>query len=191
MKDASSNILDTCLLFTGLRAQLISHFSVYILLIVVLGGCRTINAPFPVHGDTSEVAFLKGEWRGEFSSMDTGRSGDISFILSAQGDSAVGSVIMNLWNWDDQKQNKNISGFGQPDEVLSIRFVSIGEGRVVGRLSEYKDPACGCALDTIFEGHLEGDRIEGIYMSHGEGFHLDASGQWWVERITSSENVDS
>lgn len=176
------------MLFIKSGHQIITPLAVCVLLIVGIGGCRSIAEPFPVHGGTDEVALLKGEWRGEYSSMDTGRSGDISFILSAQGDSAVGSVIMNLWNWDDQKQNKNISGFGQPDEVLSIRFASIGMGRVVGRLGEYKDPVCGCSLDTIFEGHLEGDRIEGIYMSHGEAFHLDATGRWWVERISSDSN---
>jgi len=37
---------------------------------------------------------LTGEWAGDYSSVESGRSGSISFTLRAAGDSAFGDVVM-------------------------------------------------------------------------------------------------
>src|SRR3989442_9334411 len=50
--------------------------------------------PVPLAGTARDVAALAGRWEGSYSSAATGRSGSISFTLSATGDSAFGDVIM-------------------------------------------------------------------------------------------------
>lgn len=152
--------------------------------LTLLASCGTVQAPVPLYGPDDELALLAGEWRGQYSSREAGRHGTIYFKLEAEADSAVGYVFMKPGSWESDLLDKTPRVY-TPSEMLTIRFVEMGRGRVVGRLDEYRDPGCGCLLETIFEGHVEGDRIEGVYTSHGDHFHISTSGQWWVERLAS------
>ncbi len=151
-------------------------------LFFLLNGCKTVQTPIPVYGTSEDITQLLGEWYGEYTSLEANRHGTIYFKFEVDADSAVGRVIMKQGQWDeDYFEDINAPHF-QPSEMLTIRFVQIGLDRVVGRMNDYKDPLCGCQLHTIFEGHIDGDRIEGVYVSHGDGFHMTTSGQWSVNR---------
>jgi hypothetical protein len=165
------------------KLNLLLTFTAILLVIALVSGCKSTESPLPVYGLSSEVNQLIGKWYGEYTSSDTGRHGRIYFDLRAEADSAIGHVIMDpeAREMDDAFDDQLLSS--RLSEALTIRFVSIGEGHIVGRLDPYKDPNCGCKLDTIFEGHLNGDKIEGIFASHRDVFHLSTSGQWWVEKI--------
>lgn len=155
---------------------------ILIILLLVLSGCKTVHTPIPVYGTSEDVTQLLGEWYGEYSSREANRHGTIYFKFDVNADSAIGQVIMKQGQWDeDYFEDINAPHF-QPSEMLTIRFVQIGLDRVVGRMDEYKDPLCGCQLHTVFEGHVDGDRIEGVYVSHGDGFHMTTSGLWSVNR---------
>src|SRR5881397_4256440 len=52
------------------------------------------QTPVPLVGAKRDVAALAGHWEGSYSSAATGRSGSISFTLTASGDSAFGDVVM-------------------------------------------------------------------------------------------------
>src|SRR2546427_22688 len=64
-------------------------------LLAALSACTpTPTPPVPLAGTSGDVAALAGPWEGAYSSAATGRSGSISFALSAQGGSAFGDGIM-------------------------------------------------------------------------------------------------
>ncbi len=44
------------------------------------------QTPVPLVGPAGDVAALAGHWEGAYSSAATGRSGGISFTLTASGD---------------------------------------------------------------------------------------------------------
>jgi len=130
---------------------------------------------------------LEGQWDGSYSSAATGRSGSISFTLTATGDSAFGDVVMiprglgrplQAWN------NAAAPADAAPPRpaVLTINFVRVAAGRVTGTLAPYADPETGVQLFTAFGGLLRGDVIEGTYTTRS-GRSLDSqTGQWKVTR---------
>lgn len=156
-------------------------------LLAGLGACAPVVSTTPVHGDAIAISRLDGEWKGEYSSAETGRSGSILFRLRAGADTAEGDVIMS----PSQGANADVAerrtapspAYGAPSPVLTIRFVAVGGNEVSGALDPYRDPGCGCALSTTFRGTLRGDVIEGTFHSEGTGIHhLPANGRWRAER---------
>lgn len=72
-------------------------------------------------------------------------------------------------------------GYHPSTELLTIEFVRVEGDRVVGRLSAYTDPQCGCTLLTTFEGRIRGDAIDGTFTSRHQDGRVD-NGQWGVRR---------
>ena len=64
-------------------------------LAALVTACAAAHQPaVPLAGTARDVAALAGQLEGSYASAATGRSGSISFALSAKGDSAFGDVIM-------------------------------------------------------------------------------------------------
>src|SRR5688572_25015203 len=97
-------------------------------LLAGLGACAPVVSTTPVHGDAIAISRLDGEWNGEYSSTETGRSGAIYFRLRAGADTAEGDVIMS----PSQGASANVAEgrtaptppSGAPEPVLTIRFVA-------------------------------------------------------------------
>lgn len=146
------------------------------------------QAPVPIVGAAPEVRALAGQWEGSYSSAATGRSGSVSFTLTASGDSAFGDVIMvprgwgrPLRAWD--RTERGAAPEAQPSsQVLTINFVRIAGGRVNGTLAPYADPETGAKLFTRFDGQLDRDTIEGAYTTTVAGSATSQTGQWKVTR---------
>ena len=153
-----------------------------------VGGCGVTHPPVAVLGATAD---LVGVWEGTYESRDTGRWGDLYLAVSAEGDSAVGEVVMvprgedvavqweeGAWRWRGVRR----------DEVLTIRFVRAGGGllgdpvEVTGELDPYRDPDCGCVLRTTFRGEVEGDVVTGTFATEAEDPFHDAEGTWSARR---------
>ena len=159
----------------------------------LLASCATQPTPVPVIGPTTDLNALVGEWSGDYSNPETGRSGSIAFNLKAGKDTAVGSVVMI------PRENRQQLTMGVPadrpvvtthvaagsSEVLTIRFVRMEGSHLVGILDTYRDPDCGCALTTTFRGQFTDARtITGTFTSTGSTLgHLPSSGRWTVKRI--------
>ena len=157
-------------------------------LVAVAAACGTApQTPVPVAGTAVDVAALAGQWEGSYSSPATGRSGSISFSLTANGDSATGDVVMIPRGFGRPLQawNRTAAPAGaipQRPSVLTINFVRVARGRVSGTLAPYADPETGEQLFTTFEGRLQGDEIEGTFRTHTAGGSDTPEGQWKVTR---------
>ena len=157
-----------------------------VLCALTLDACGASRTPVPLVGSSSDVSALAGEWAGDYSSAESGRSGSISFTLRAATDSAFGDVVMipvglgrPLQPW----RGDNMTGSTQApmSTVLSIRFVRVQQGHVSGTLDPYADPQTGARLLTTFSGELKGNTIAGTYTTRlvsGE----TQTGRWSVQR---------
>ena len=119
-----------------MRYRLVASFLVSTLL-----GCHPTAAPVPVRGTVDP---LVGEWLGEYSSSETGRSGSIVFKLTAGRDTATGDVLMIPGNVDipTAMPNTNDPNYRGP-RILKISFVRCEGNEVSGWLEPYPDPDTG------------------------------------------------
>ena len=156
-----------------------------VLLLPALTACGASRSPVPVVGAATDVSSLTGEWAGEYSSVESGRSGSITFTLRSAGDTAFGDVVMvpkgfgrALVPWN---QPGPAGGVNQTSSVLTIRFVRIEAGHVSGTLDPYADPQSGERLLTTFNGEVKGSTIGGTYTTRLPS-GLTQTGRWSVRR---------
>ena len=122
---------------------------------------------------------LAGVWQGSYESRDTGRFGDIVLALTADGDSAVGEVVMvprgtavtvasadERWRW---------KGVTRP-QVLTIRFVRVGRGGR-RRARPLPRPRLRVLVADHVPGAVEGDRWSAVRVACRGRVH-DAEGTW-------------
>ena len=129
---------------------------------------------------------LVGQWRGSFSSAQTGRTGTIAFNLNAGESAATGSVVMfakpdSLLDPEERELAANV-----PDRtVLQIHFLRKEGGTVSGGLNPYRDPDCDCTVTTLFQGSFTNSTtIEGTYTTVRNKPGSDiVSGKWKVARV--------
>ena len=151
-------------------------------LAVVVLGCGAPGTPVPISGSSTDLAALAGEWSGQYSSLETGRSGSIVFRLTAGTDSATGDVMMSaMTSGGPRGGDPGVPSLTTPPLVISIRFVRIEGGRVSGRLDPYVEPTCNCQLITVFEGRLSGSKLEGTYTTRSP-VGQEQRGRWEVTR---------
>jgi hypothetical protein len=164
-------------------------------LVTLSTGCAFRRTPVRLIADNS-VQALVGNWTGDYSSAETGRSGGITFSLASAQDTAYGDVTMvprtRVTPMETSpQQTPMISHQGQvAAQPLTIRFVRLENGTVTGRLAPYEDPQCSCRVITTFQGRFtDADTIEGTYDTRGGGPGQRASaGKWKVTRQTSAAN---
>jgi len=156
-----------------------------VLLLAALTACAGSRSPVPVVGAATDVSSLTGEWAGEYSSVESGRSGSITFTLRSAGDTAFGDVVMvpkgfgrALVPWN---QPGPAGGVNQTPSVLTIRFVHVEAGHVSGTLDPYADPQTGERLLTTFNGEVKGGTIGGTYTTRLPS-GLTQTGRWSVQR---------
>jgi hypothetical protein len=159
----------------------------------VLTACATRPTPVPVIAPSSEMSALVGDWSGEYSSTETGRSGSIAFTLRAGNDTAIGHVVMLPkpsndavpYSANTDRPVVRASAAQTSGELLTIRFVRMEGNQLVGTLDPYRDPEDGCKMTTTFKGEFkDADTIEGTFTAVGsEMGHLPSSGRWKVTRL--------
>ena len=153
--------------------------------LLALTACSGSQSPVPMVGRQADISLLAGEWLGEYSSVESGRSGSIVFNLTAGSDTATGDVVMT-----PQFVNRgpaNPSGQTTPmpaPRSIQIKFVRVSGGQVSGALDPYTDPNCGCQLHTTFIGRLVGDTLSGTYTSRHVETQEVQKGRWRVVRKT-------
>ena len=148
-------------------------------------GCAWQGTPVPVTGD---LAGLAGEWEGMYSSVESGRSGSLSFRLDATTDSAFGDVWMGAPEQQNVRQHdapQVVTARPRTAEALTIAFVRAEAGRVSGRLEVYRDPVTGERLFTQFDGTQQGNEFHGMYQTRNEVSGRVVRGEWTARRVGS------
>ncbi len=154
---------------------------------VAVAGCATARPdPVPLAGDPVEMNKLAGSWSGEYSGVESGRSGSIIFTLQSNEETAFGDVVMTAKPMVSQTRELstgNPSSTSTPQQqTLSISFVRVADGGVSGRLAPYTDPDLGVTVQTTFIGRLvTPDRLEGTFSTTGPGNTVQR-GRWRAVR---------
>lgn len=156
--------------------------------LVALGSQMACHATAPsvqVLAQRADLASLVGDWVGEYSSAESGRSGSIVFNLAAGADSAAGDVVMTP-RGSGEPLSANVppgGGAMRPTpQPLRIRFVRLESGAVSGTLEPYRDPELGILLSTVFTGTLDGDQIRGTFTTSGGELSRAQHGEWHATR---------
>ena len=150
--------------------------------------CSRQTPGIEVSSTDFDVNPLVGQWRGNYSSTGTGRSGTIAFTLLAGESSASGNVVMipRADSLLTPEEREMVNAVSAPTRtVLSIHFVQKQGGSVHGTLDPYRNPECECVLTTTFDGSFK-DRttIEGTYSSVPSVPGATVSGGTWkVTRV--------
>ncbi|MDP9201468.1 MAG: hypothetical protein M3P26_05995 [Gemmatimonadota bacterium] len=123
---------------------------------------------------------LVGEWRGDYSNPEAGRSGTIAFTLRAGESSASGKVIMI-----PGKADSLASAAAMARSVINISFIRKEGRKVSGTLDPYLDPQCACRVTTNFEGSFTDARtIEGTFTTVPSQTGRNVTGgRWKVTRV--------
>jgi hypothetical protein len=154
---------------------------------LMASGCASRQPEIELTASDFDLNPLVGEWRGNYSSSETGRSGTIAFTLRAGESAASGNVVMI------PRTEPSLATEAPADspttsrrrEVLTIHFVRKEGSNVVGTLDPYLDPECACQVSTTFQGEFRGSgSIEGTYTTvpsrPGGGV---STGRWRVTRV--------
>src|ERR1700694_331203 len=147
-------------------------------------GCASRQQPeIELTSSDFDINPLVGEWRGNYSSTETGRNGTIAFTLRAAESAASGSVVMLPRADSSFAANHAPVDPSIPNvrEVLTIHFVRKAGSNVVGTLDPYLDPLCACQVVTTFQGAFR-DRsaIEGTYRTVPVAGSKATGGTWKV-----------
>ncbi len=154
---------------------------------LAIAGCATRQPEIELTSSDFDLNPLVGEWRGNYSSTETGRTGTIAFTLRAAELAASGNVVM--LPWADSSFAANHApvdpSVANVREVLTIHFLRKEGSNVVGTLDPYRDPLCACQVTTTFQGAFR-DRsiIEGTYTTvPATSGSKVTSGTWKVTRV--------
>jgi hypothetical protein len=151
-------------------------------------GCASNPPSTLVTASDFDLNPLVGEWRGNYSSTQTGRTGTIAFTLRAGESSASGNVVM-IPRPDSSltpAERELVTNVAAPDRaVLRIHFLRKEGGNLSGTLDPYRDPDCGCPVTTTFQGTFRDARtIEGTFSTvPSEPGRSVTGGTWKVARL--------
>ncbi len=134
----------------------------------VLAGCLG-GSQIQVKGPDAQLAALSGAWLGNYKGTDSGREGTIKFDLGLGRHTAKGQILMYA------------KGRNEPAQ-LQIEFVQVAAGKVSGKVGPYTDPQCACQVETEFLGDVDGNHIDGTFVTRIEELNLEQSGMWSVSR---------
>ena len=160
-----------------------------IALAALLAACRYQPTPVPLIASAADISALAGDWSGEYSSVQSGRSGTISFTIRSGKDTAWGDVLMTPKRGAgiraaDANTLEHARHESLP-ELLQVTFVRVSGGMIEGTLEPYTAPDCQCVVTTVFQGTLKGNQIDGQYVTHGS-MGLRQDGVWSMQRIHTS-----
>jgi hypothetical protein len=160
--------------------------TVVVSFVFLLISCGTSEpGPVEVLGVPEDLVPITGEWTGTYDSFATGRTGSITFHLTENPKGAHGDVLM-LPKQEVIRGNEEPRRHPEPfagPSVLSIEFVRIAAGEISGKIAPYPDPeVSGATLETHFAGHLDGEWIEGTFVTYSDHGVSPRRGTWRVHR---------
>lgn len=164
------------------------------LALLLISCASTEPGPVQVVGVPEDLGPLTGEWIGTYDGGATGRSGSITFHLTENVEGAHGDVLMIPKQEFIHDRDRHSSQFPRGPHgmissasVLSIEFVRIAGGEINGKITPYPDPEVPDAtLETHFTGRLDGEWIEGTFVTYSDHGVSPRRGTWRVHRKSAS-----
>jgi hypothetical protein len=158
---------------------------VWLSVVLLLAGCHYRPEPVPLHGESTELRRLAGKWNGYYIGAESGRSGSITFEVTASADSAFGDVLLTVpGNWGAVSPvdlREAHLAHASSAQMLNVQFVRMAGSRVRGTLEPYRAPDCNCVVRTVFTGAMIGDTIRGTFITVLGG-GAEQHGTWRVTR---------
>lgn len=153
--------------------------------VLMLTACQYKPTPVAIAGDPGSIRALAGTWSGTYLGTDTRRTGNITFTIRVDGDSAFGDVLMEqppgapvLLPADDPTLHR---AHARSPQLLAVRFVGVMGGEVSGALEPYVAPDCDCTVRTTFTGRVRGDTVSGTFETRAPMLPVQ-TGVWSVAR---------
>jgi hypothetical protein len=160
--------------------------TLFVSLALLLVSCASSEpAPVDVIGSLEDLVPLTGEWVGTYESAGTGRSGSITFRLTDDPDGTRGDVLMvpKQTIVHDSERQRYPRSMASSASVLSIAFVRVNAGEINGKIAPYPDPEVpDGTLETHFTGYLDGDWIEGTFVTYSDRSVSPQRGTWRAHR---------
>ena len=142
--------------------------------------------PVQVIGAPEDLVTIAGEWTGTYESGATGRSGSITFHLTENPEGAHGDVLMipkQEFVYDSERHHQGMMSSSAGVNVLAIEFVRVSAEEISGKIAPYADPeVVGAILETHFTGHVDGEWIEGTFVTYSDHGVSPRRGTWRVHR---------
>ena len=164
------------------------HLPPIVPVVLVLAACGPMRAtPVALRGERTEIASLAGRWRGEYEGLDSGRGGNMTFVLRAGSDSATGDVLMEprgtpvVYRAVDEGPRHLAHASGS--QLLAVSFVAVSGGEVSGTLEPYIAPDCSCTVTTTFRGRIAADTMSGTFTTTAPILTAQ-NGRWRMVRET-------
>lgn len=157
----------------------------------LLAACgSTEPGPVQVIAVPEDLVPLAGEWTGTYDTDGGSRSGSITFHLTENPDGAHGDVLMVPKREISYEREQHPSQYPMPQygmissaSVLSIEFVRITGGKINGKIVPYPDPEVpNATLETYFTGQVDGEWIEGTFVTYSDYGVSPRRGTWRVHR---------
>lgn len=166
---------------------MVKSLTIFALAMLFISCGTSQPAPVTVIGPADDIVQLAGQWTGTYDSPSTGRQGSITFYLTASADGAHGDVLMTPARDIVFDQERHHQAVHQPmissSMILAIDFVRVSAREVSGRIAPYPDPEMPAAtLETHFTGHIDGDWIEGTFVTYSDQGASPRRGKWRVHR---------
>ncbi len=153
---------------------------------LALAACRYHPEPVPMAGTPADLQRIAGHWEGEYVGRESQRIGIITFDITAEADSAFGSVLLTANDPERPLRHADPSALhlrhATSDQLLHITFVAVSGSRIRGELEAYIAPDCACVAHTTFTGRLDGDRISGTFVTRRQS-GPDQGGSWRLVAI--------
>jgi hypothetical protein len=137
------------------------------LALAFVAACGASQKEIAVQGSDLDLARIAGDWAGQYTGTESGRSGQVSFSLQVGSHVAEGQVVMN------------------GATPLKVEFVKIKEDQVKGTIAPYTDPACSCQVETTFIGDISDNLITGSFETKISANGQTQTGTWSVSRHKS------
>ena len=137
----------------------------FALAFVLTAACGGAVSQIEVKGRDPDLAAVAGDWQGKYQGTDNPRSGEIRFSLELGMHTGEGQVLM--------------TGATKP---LAIEFIAVKANQISGSIQPYTEPSCACQVHTEFVGTLEGNEIDGTFITKVAAKGTEMHGTWQVAR---------
>jgi hypothetical protein len=154
--------------------------------VILVSACQFNPTPVAIAGDPGSIRALAGTWSGTYLGTDTRRTGNITFTIRTEDDSAFGDVQMEpppgagiLRPADDPMLHR---AHARGPQFLAVRFVGVVGGEISGALEPYVAPDCECTVRTTFTGRVIMDTVRGTFETRAPLLAVQ-TGTWAITRI--------